>query len=167
MERVGRNDKTIHGVEYRAMSYLLRRITEADYEFVYQVKKEAYQKYVEMYFGEWDEEQQREFFRSFIETYRSGARIITLDGDDIGFFNGDPTENGYEIGNICIIPEYRNCGFGTAVLEDIIAKYADREITLRYFKANPVCELYERLGFRIIGETTVHYLMKRDSSEQH
>ena len=33
--------------------YGLRKITEADYNFIYQVKKDAYKKYVEICFGSW------------------------------------------------------------------------------------------------------------------
>ena len=48
--------------------YGLRSITENDYDFIYQVKKDAYKKYVEINFGSWDEELQKEYFNSFIET---------------------------------------------------------------------------------------------------
>ena len=46
--------------------YKLRTITEQDYDFIYQVKKDAYQKYVEINFGEWNDELQREIFKAFM-----------------------------------------------------------------------------------------------------
>ncbi|MBR4083173.1 MAG: GNAT family N-acetyltransferase [Lachnospiraceae bacterium] len=141
--------------------YGLRAITEQDYDFIYQVKKEAYKKYVEMNFGGWDEEQQQEFFKQFIETYKEGAYIITFQGTDIGFYNDCETEGTYEIGNICILPEYQNRGIGTVILQDVLEKYADREIRLQYFKQNPVGRLYERLGFQQCGETPYHYQMRK------
>ena len=58
--------------------YNLRNITEQDYDFIYQVKKDAYIKYVEINFGEWKEEVQREFFKVFIEKFKEGACIITF-----------------------------------------------------------------------------------------
>lgn len=141
--------------------YILRTITEQDYDFIYQVKKEAYQKYVEINFGGWDEEQQQEFFKKFMEAYKEGAYIITVQGTDIGFFNVCQEERIYEIGNICILPEYQNQGIGTAILQDIIEQHADKEIHLQYFKQNPVGRLYERLGFERVGETLYHYQMKK------
>ena len=102
--------------------YELRNITENDYDFIYQVKKDAYKKYVEVCFGSWDEEQQKEYFKKFIETYKEGAFIITFDGKDIGFYNGCEEEDKYEIGNICIIPDYQNRGLGTHILKDILKK---------------------------------------------
>jgi len=139
--------------------YELRSITESDHDFIYQVKKDAYKKYVEICFGSWDEEQQKEYFKKFIETYKEGAFIITFDGKDIGFYNGCSMDNKYEIGNICIIPEYQNRGIGTDILKDIFAANLDKEITIQYFKQNPVGRLYERLGFKLIGETQFHYQM--------
>lgn len=147
----------------RNIEYTLRTITEQDYDFIYQVKKDAYQSYVEMNFGEWNDEQQKEFFKAFMEKYKEGAHIITFQGIDIGFFNDCETDYIYEIGNICILPEYQNLGIGTAILRDMINKHAhaDKEIHLQYFKQNPVGRLYERLGFEKVGETPYHYQMKR------
>ena len=142
--------------------YGLRRITENDYDFIYQVKKDAYKKYVEIYFGSWDENQQKEYFKKFIETYQEEAFIITWEGKDIGFYNGCTTETKYEIGNICIIPEYQNKGIGTAILRDLLFENLGKEITLQYFKRNPVGRLYERLGFKLAGETQFHHQMVKE-----
>ena len=142
--------------------YGLRKITEADYNFIYQVKKDAYKKYVEICFGSWKEEQQKEYFKKFIEAYKEGAYIITLDGRDIGFYNGCAIDNKYEIGNICIIPEYQNRGIGTDILNYVLSENQGKEITIQYFKQNPVGRLYERLGFKLIGETQFHYQMVKE-----
>jgi len=146
--------------------YCFRSVNEKDYDFIYDVKKEAYQKYVEKYFGNWNEEQQIEYFKAFIETYKVGSYIITLDGHDIGFYNGTSLEDRYEIGNICIIPEYQNKGIGTAILKELLSKNEDKMICLQYFKSNPVGRLYERLGFKVVGETEYHYQMVKERARQ-
>jgi ribosomal protein S18 acetylase RimI-like enzyme len=147
----------------RNIEYTLRTITEQDYDFIYQVKKDAYIKYVEINFGEWNDELQKEFFKAFMERFKEGARIITFQGKDIGFYNDSETEYTYEIGNICILPEYQNQGIGTVILQDIMAEHADKEIHLQYFKQNPVGRLYERLGFERVGETPYHYQMRKET----
>lgn len=139
--------------------YGLRDVTENDYDFIYQVKKNAYKKYVEMNYGEWNEEQQKAYFRRFMEACKEGAYIIVFDGQDVGFYNGCIENGKYEIGNICIIPEYQNRGIGTSILKDILLDNADKEITIQYFKQNPVGRFYERLGFKRVGETSFHYKM--------
>lgn len=42
-----------------------------------------------------------------------------MDGDkEIGFYNSEILENGnYEVGNICIIPEYQGKGIVTQILK--------------------------------------------------
>ena len=147
--------------EYKSQ-YGFRNVDEKDYEFVYQVKKQAYQKYVEVNYGSWDEEKQRMYFERFINTYKEGAYIITKQGKDIGFYNGSIiSDEQYEVGNICIVPDYQRQGIGSTILRDILAKNRDKEIKIQYFKQNPVGKLYERLGFELCGETAYHYQMVR------
>lgn len=129
-------------------------------EFVYQVKKNSYKKYVEICFGSWIEEEQRKYFEKFIDKVKNDSWIIQLNGVDIGFYNGMELEDGsYEIGNICIIPEYQGKGIGTQVLNDIIKMHSNQDIHIQYFKQNPVGKLYSRLGFIPNGETEFHYQM--------
>ena len=133
---------------------------DEDYEFVYEVKKNAYKKYVEECWGAWIEEDQRKYFENFINHVRNNAFII-MDGNiKIGFYNGEILENGnYEIGNICIIPEYQGKGIGTKILKDKLEEYKKYNIELQYFKQNPVGNLYKRLGFIIDKEKEFHYTM--------
>ena len=134
--------------------------TDEDYEFVYEVKKNAYQKYVEFCWGAWIEKDQRKYFDKFISNIKKNAYIIMDKDKKIGFYNGEILENNhYEIGNICIIPEYQGQGIGTNLLKDILEENKDREIDIQYFKQNPVGQLYKRLGFIPSGETDFHYQM--------
>ena len=135
---------------------------DSDYEFVYDVKKNAYKKYVEECWGAWIEEDQRNYFEKFMAAVKNNAYII-MDGDNrIGFYNGEILENGnYEIGNICIIPEYQGKGIGTKLLKEKLEENKDRDIEIQYFKQNPVGSLYARLGFVPNGETQFHYQMMK------
>ena len=136
-------------------------------EFIYQVKKDAYKKYVEECWGAWIEEDQRKYFENFINQVKDDAWIIQLNGIDIGFYNGMELEDGsYEIGNICIIPEYQGKGIGTQVLKDVMALHKNQNLHIQYFKQNPVGKLYERLGFVPSGETEFHYQMIKTKQVQ-
>ena len=131
-----------------------------EYEFVYEVKKNVYKKYVEECWGSWVEDDQRKYFEKFINTVKNNAYII-MDGDNkIGFYNGEILENGnYEVGNICIIPEYQGKGIGSKILKDKLEENKNRDIEIQFFKQNPVGKLYERLGFVPNGGTEFHYQM--------
>lgn len=143
----------------------VRKYTNHDYPFAYEVKKNAYKKYVEKCWGAWIEEDQKKYFNLFITQVKEHAYIIQYNNKDIGFYNGEMLENGnYEIGNIIIIPEYQGKGIGTGILKGILEKYANYNIMLRYFKQNPASALYERCGFEKSGETDFHCHMMKPKS---
>ena len=52
----------------------LKKYTDDYYDFVYKVKKNAYKKYVEECWGTWNEEDQKEYFKNFINTYSKRKR---------------------------------------------------------------------------------------------
>ena len=135
-------------------------------EFIYNVKKDAYKKYVEECCGTWVEEDQRQSFENFINRVEKDAWIIQLNGVDIGFYNGKHLKDGsYEIENICIVSEYRGRGIGTQVLKDVIELHKDKDIHIQYFKQNPVGSLCKKLGFVSNGETEFHYHMIKPKQE--
>ena len=111
--------------------------TDDDYDFVYEVKKNAYKKYVEECWGSWEEENQKNYFEKFISTVKDNAYIIMYGDKKIGFYNGEILENGnYEVGNICIIPEYQGKGIGKQIME-LLLKQIDE-----YKKVNPDIRTY-------------------------
>ena len=131
-----------------------------DYDFVYNTKKEVYQKYVKANWGEWNEKQQQEMFTSFIAKYSQDIVIIVKDNQKIGFYHGENLDDhNYEVGNICIIPEFQGNGIGTAILSNIISQHNTQNIHLQFFKQNPVKSLYLRLGFEITEELPYHFKM--------
>lgn len=139
-----------------------------DYDFIYQVKKNAYKRYVEECWGEWVEEDQKNHFSKFINHVQENTYIIELNGKEIGFYNGEDLEDGsYEIGNICIIPEYQGKGIGTQILKDIMEIHKNQDIHIQYFKQNPVGNLYQKLGFEPSGETPFHYQMIKSKTNTY
>ena len=137
------------------------------YDFIYKVKKDAYKDYVEQCWGAWIEEDQKKYFENFINQVKDDAYIIQLNGKDIGFYNGLTLDDGsYEIGNICIIPDYQGKGIGTKILKDIMELHKEQDLHIQYFKQNPVGRLYERLGFISNGETDYHYQMMKPAEKQ-
>ena len=110
--------------------------------------------------GESGRKKLREIFKNFIESYGHDIKIIMMNNERIGFYHGNEDDNGnYELGNICIIPEYQGKGIGTKILKDILAEHDHQDVYLRYFKQNPVVKLYERLGFEMVEELEFHYKM--------
>ena len=141
-------------------NYILRKYENYDYEFVYEVKKYAYKKYVEQCWGKWDDIDQKNRFKESMEKTFDRTYIIMFNDEKIGFYQGQlVNERTYYIENICIIPEYQGKGIGTEILKSVLNKYFDKNIEIQYFKQNPVGNLYKKLGFEPNGETEFHYQM--------
>lgn len=146
----------------KGINYKFKPYTNEDYQFVYDAKKLGYQKYVEEFFGPWDDAQQYEMYESFLSERKDKIQIIVVEGNKAGFIDGGLLEDGsYGQGNICLIPEFRRKGIGSDILKNLIKTYPDKNITLRVFKSNPAVKLYERFGFKIVEETKAHFNMVR------
>ena len=81
------------------------------------------------------------------------------DGEMVGFIAGDVRrlENLAWIATICVLPEYRQQGVGTALLEACEARVKTPRIRLSVRKSNQAAiRLYENLGYRHYG-TWPHY----------
>ena len=139
----------------------IRKAHESDSEFVFTVKKAAFQKYVEQVWG-WDESYQRELHdRRFAS---QDLRIIQFCGTDVGFLATSRTRATLKVNQLYILPEYQGKGIGTACMARILddASLRQKPVMLQVLKVNTRgVAFYEKLGFIIVGESTTHFQMKR------
>lgn len=133
----------------------------SEIHFIYDLKKEVYKEYVEKTYGEWNEENQQKLFARFMKENSKNIELIYLKDELVGFYNGKNKDNNtFEIGNICVKPEYQNKGIGTAVLKEILFEHKEQNIKLQVFKINEkAIKLYEKMGFEKVNETETHYIM--------
>jgi len=145
------------------IDYSLIRLISADEshrEFSYQVKKVAEGEYITQMFG-WDEKVQRDFHAKAWQ--RQKPDIITYDSKPIGTIATIGSEDGIEIGQFFILPDYQNKGIGTHLLKTILDKADQRgkNATLRFLKNNPAKSLYVRNGFQVVHTDERLYYMER------
>ena len=144
----------------------LVQYNDNEYNYIYDVKKKSYQKYVEDYWGVWDEQEQKNRYKKSMEKTKDFTYIIVWNEKKVGFYQGELIDDTYYIENICITPKYRGKGIGTTILTDIMDKYKNKDIRIQYFKQNPAGKLYERLGFLPDGETVFHYQMIKPKQDE-
>lgn len=139
----------------------LRQATDADSELVYQIKREAFRPYVELTWGAWDEQFQRERHR---ENFNPATiQIIVVDGQVIGWLGVEYSASAVWIANIHLVPNWQGRGIGTTLLREILEVAATRRVpvSLRVLKSNPRARaLYERLGLVVVSETDTHFNME-------
>ena len=75
-------------------------------------------------------------------------------------------ESAVFIDQVEITPKYQSQGIGTALIKDIVAR--GRPVDLGVLKVNvDARRFYERLGFRVTGETETHYNMRAEPSHSY
>ena len=139
----------------------LRPATEADADFLWELHCQALKPHVEAVYG-WDEAFQR---RYYLENYSTlNNRVIQYQGVDVGVIAIEETRLGYILSSIELLPQYQGMGIGSELITDLLERATARgmPVSLRILKNNPARQLYERLGFQVIGETEVHYWMRKE-----
>ena len=139
----------------------IRKACTSDSEFVFTIKKAAFQEYVEQVWG-WDDNYQRELHdRRFAS---QDLRIIQFCGTDVGFLATSRTRATLKVNQLYILPEYQGRGIGTACMTRVLndASLRQKPVVLQVLKVNTRgVAFYQRLGFTTVGETTTHFLMKK------
>jgi ribosomal protein S18 acetylase RimI-like enzyme len=92
----------------------------------------------------------------------SGFLIIEQSGRPIGRLYRELQERDIHIIDIALIPEVRGAGLGRVLLQEILDEAAAAGYTVSIYVEhfNPARRLYDRLGFRGVGENGVYHLLK-------
>jgi ribosomal protein S18 acetylase RimI-like enzyme len=142
------------------MQFTLRPASAADYPWLWSLKRLTMRKYVEETWGAWDDAAQEAFFR---RTYRSETiQVLVVDGTNAGLLHLEREPAAIFLANIQIHPDFQNRGLGTAVIRDVLisARTLGLPVRLQVLQVNIAArQLYQRLGFRVSGETPTHVQM--------
>ncbi len=142
------------------MTIQLREAAPEDYDFVRSVHHRTMQGYVKDFFGSWDRDYQNQ---RFVRTYKiEEVWIIVGGGTDVGWLARRESEENLFLTEFYVAAEYQNQGIGTQILRDLIseARRKNKSVSLGVLKNNPARRLYEREGFKVIGENDYKFLMK-------
>lgn len=142
-------------------SYTLRDRTPEDDAFLVRAHHAGLRPSIEAAFGPWDAAVQDRFAAEWLA--RGTPRIVLVDGEPAGYLETEDRPTQVYVSNIVLLPAFQSRGIGTRILQDVIedANARSLPVQLQVFKVNPARELYERLGFKQIGETEHHIQMLR------
>ena len=144
------------------MTIQLRKAVPEDYDFVRRVHHRTMKAYVKNFFGSWDQDFQNQ---RFARTYKiEETWIIVRGGTDVGWLARRESEEDLLLTEFFVAAEYQNQGIGTRNLRDLIseARQKNKSVSLGVLKNNPARRLYEREGFKVIGENDYKFLLKLD-----
>lgn len=89
------------------------------------------------------------------------AEVLTSNGSPVGLLKVRREPEAWEIVQIQLSRQVQGNGVGRALLEGVLTDAANAGVgvKLSVLKANPARSLYERLGFKIVGEDAHEYFM--------
>jgi GNAT superfamily N-acetyltransferase len=156
-------------------SVACRIANEKDNEFCYAVY--ASTRAQELAQVPWTPEERERFLRQQFKAqdhaYRNnypGAEflIIVVDGADAGRLYAHRRPDEIRIMDVALLPPFRAQGIGTYFLKEFLreGQISSRIVTIHVEVFNPARRLYQRLGFRPVGENAVYCLMEWRPSTQ-
>lgn len=139
------------------MQLSLRPATEADLPFLLALRQESMGPHLAEagLHGTSDD-----FMRRVMHRFDC-AQIVLADGAPVGLLKLLRESGRWQVLQIQLSEDVRGHGLGRQLLEDVMAEAARAEVpvTLSVLKANPAKQLYERLGFSVVGEDAHEFHM--------
>ena len=150
-------------------SLCLRAAVLDDLEFLYQVY--AGTRTEELAVTGWDESQKEQFLRMqfdaqhryYHEVFSTASyQVILSDGQRAGRLYVDRRADVIAIIDIALLPEWRGRGIGGILLREITdeATRVGKPVRIHVEHFNRALTLYQRFGFRKIGDTGIYYHME-------
>jgi len=89
-------------------------------------------------------------------------QIILFKGEEVGRLITFSTEQEIRLADVALLPQHRNQGVGAFLVRELCMEAAQRNVPVRLqvSKFNPAMRLYERLGFKMLGESDTHFQME-------
>lgn len=89
--------------------------------------------------------------------------IIELDGVAIGHVLVDRRDDALHVVDLALLPTARSRGVGTDVLRRVIAEAGRRAVELDVLPGSRAQQLYERLGFRTVGQPAPYQSLRLET----
>lgn len=158
------------------MTAALRPVTRDDEPFLIAVYGST--RAEELALTEWDESQRNGFVKAqflaqshyYQTTFPEAEHHIILSDDrPVGRLYVAKVEREIRILDITVLPEHRNGGIGASILKGLLYESEETGTPVHIYveSFNPSLRLFERLGFRRVDVSGIHFLMEwsTDSAE--
>lgn len=148
------------------VEYELKNVKQQDKQLYYDIKKITCEKYVKMYFGSWNEQEQiiynNKIFDESLE--QTCFKSIIVNNKVVGFFGYSIFDK--EIG--CVTLQIIRMKGRSKIFIDLLSilttlsNKLNLPIYAKSFLASKDIKLYTKAGFKIMETTKSHYLLKKE-----
>ena len=146
-------------------NFEIREAGPQDFEFAWTLYRDLMKPMTEVFLA-WNDEKQRAVVTRDLDS--GEARIIEAEGGEVGWLHVREAAAEIELCQLYLIPEMQNRGIGTAIVEDLVVRAdgAAKAVTLEVLRNNRARQLYERLGFKVIGSGPIKIQMAFDAGDR-
>ncbi|MFM0730625.1 GNAT family N-acetyltransferase [Paraburkholderia sediminicola] len=139
-------------------SLTLRPVLAADEPFLFELRKATMTEHLTRVGESADDAEHR---ARLLHRY-DAAQVICIDGAPAGLLKAHRTENEWVVVQLQIAPTHQGRGIGERALRTVLlaAQAEALPVTLKVLKGNPARRLYERLGFKTVGEDEIQFHMR-------
>ena len=143
-------------------NYELVPYTDADHDNYIKCQMDAFEKYILEFFGSCD----MAIMESHLKQLKPNLLKITVRNQTAGYVYYKEEGTKIIVDVLTLLPEYRNNGLGSLILQDFIKKADEinKPIFLDTFKSNPAKKFYEKNGFVIVDENHSHYILRYENT---
>lgn len=137
--------KRLH--RFTRKSLVLRQATDADAEPLSDLYESCMRPYAEVFYP-WDQHRFRDDFNP------SEIEVLLCRDEIIGFLRTKISDEYVYLAEVQLREDHRNQGLGSELVKLTLdrASALDLPVRLRVLRNNPAQHLYERLGFKQVGE---------------
>ena len=139
-------------------TYELVPYTDVDHDNYIKCQIDAFEKYILEFFGVCD----MAIMESHLKQLKPNLFKIAVKNLTAGYVYYKEEDAKIAVDVFTLLPEYRNNGLGSLILQDFIKKADElnKPIFLDTFKSNPAKKFYEKNGFVVVDENYSHYILR-------
>ncbi len=100
-----------------------------------------------------------------VRAYLDVAQVIEVNGQSVGVIKVSEESKSLRIVQLQLLPTHQGLGIGTALVRAVLeqAHVRGAKVTLSVLRVNHAQRLYERLGFRVVGEDEFSFHMESEA----
>ncbi len=138
-----------------------RAATQADIPFLLALRRET----MDAHFAASGMHITDDVHRARLMQHFDCAEVLVGDGASVGLLKLLRSPEKWEIVQLQLAGELQGRGIGRALLQELLADAARAQVAveLSVLKINPARLLYERLGFKLVGEDEYEYRMRHEA----
>lgn len=156
---------------YKNKNVRLVDVSQKYKEAYYQIKKITCEKYVNKYFGEWNQETQLEYNNKIFEQslMQDCFKVIVKNNQTIGFFGYSVFENQIGCVTLQIVEDEERENIFLWLLSHLcdLSNKLNIPIYAKSFVDSKDIDMYIKAGFEIISKTNSHFLLRKKSKEEN